>query len=66
MGIANHETLHALYDLGLFRERVGDPTKPRKSRKFVKVNKDGSTDVRVARFMIPQKPWHGENETKQQ
>ena len=61
MGIANHETLHALYDLGLFTEKSGRPLpKPRKAGKFVKVNKDGSTDVREYTFYERAKAMYGE------
>ena len=61
MGIANHETLHALFDLGLFTEKEwATLTKAAKSRKFVKVNKDGSTDVREYTFYERAKSMYGD------
>ena len=61
MGIANHETLHALYDLGLFTEKEwATLTKAAKSRKFVKVNRDGSTDVREYTFYERAKAMYGD------
>ena len=47
MGVADHELIHALYDLGLFtKEEWSVLTNAAKKRKFVKVNKDGTTTTR--------------------
>ena len=60
MGVLNHETLHALYDLGLFTQKEwATLTKAAKSRKFVKVNRDGSTEVREYTFYDRAKRTYG-------
>ena len=60
MGVLNHETLHALYDLGLFTQKEwAILTKAAKSRKFVKVNRDGSTEVREYTFYDRAKRTYG-------
>ncbi len=51
MGVANHELLHALFDIGLFTQQEwATLTKAAKTRKFVKVNSDGSTELREYTF----------------
>ena len=47
MGVLNHETLHALYDLGLFTQKNGQPSQSAKSRKFVKVNRTLNRGTRI-------------------
>ena len=60
MGVLNHETLHALYDLGLFTQKEwAILTKAAKSRKFVKVNRDGSTEIREYTFYDRAKRTYG-------
>ena len=66
MGVTNHELLHALFDLGLFTQKEwATLTKAVKTRKFVKVNPDGSTDLREYTFYDRAKEMYGGFETEQ-
>jgi len=66
MGVTNHELLHALFDLGLFTQKEwATLTKAAKTRKFVKVNPDGSTDIREYTFYDRAKEMYGGFETEQ-
>ena len=59
MGVADHELIHALYDLGLFtKEEWSVLTNAAKKRKFVKVNKDGTTTTRSYTFYERAKAYY--------
>ena len=59
MGVADHELIHALYDLGLFtKEESSVLTNAAKKRKFVKVNKDGTTTTRSYTFYERAKAYY--------
>ena len=62
MGVADHELIHALYDLGLFTKAEWKVlTDAAKKRKFVKVNKDGTTTTRSYTFYERAKTYYAGN-----